>query len=82
MSKNAQKVFYAVLVAEASGMAVFEIVVTAIGDSMVVLAFVGGVVTAIAAYGERGEKMKEAEMLLGKTTAQQVARPHGASIAR
>ena len=62
MSKNTAKIFYAVVMAVASGLAVWGIVITAMGNNMGILAIVGGVVMAIAAYGERGEKMKEAVM--------------------
>ncbi len=62
MSKNTAKIFYAVVMAAGSGLAVWGIVITAMGNRMGILGIVGGVVIAIAAYGERHEKMKEAEV--------------------
>ena len=62
MSKNTAKIFYAVVMAVGSGLAIWGIVITAMGNMMGILGIVGGVVIAIAAYGERREKMKEAEV--------------------
>jgi len=62
MSKNTAKIFYAVIMAVGSGLAVWGIVITAMGNKMGILGIVGGIVIAIAAYGERHEKMKEAEV--------------------
>jgi len=62
MSKNTADIFYAVVVAVGLLMAVWGTVTTATGNKMGILLILGGVVIALAGYGERSKKMKEAEV--------------------